>query len=61
ESGDVLDHPYPPQVDDFVNALNEGDRPLVTFEEAFDTHRVAFAIEKSLEENRPVELDELGL
>ncbi len=61
ESGDVLDHPYPPQVDDFVNALNEGGRPLVTFKQAFDTHRVAFAIEKSLEEGRPVQLDELKL
>jgi len=60
ESGDVLDHPYPPQVDDFVKCLLEGKDSMVTFEEAFRTHRVMFAIEKSLAEHRPVKLAEMG-
>ncbi|NLO05392.1 MAG: Gfo/Idh/MocA family oxidoreductase [candidate division WS1 bacterium] len=59
ESGDVLDHPYPPQIDDFIEAVVEDRDPLVSFQEAFDTHRVMFAIEKSLEEGRPVKLEEM--
>ncbi|MCD6360821.1 MAG: Gfo/Idh/MocA family oxidoreductase [Armatimonadetes bacterium] len=59
ESGDVLDHPYPPQVDDFMQCIMEGRDSSINFEEAFITHRVMFAIEKSLEESRPVKLDEL--
>ena len=59
ESGDVLDHPYPPQIDDFVAAVVEDRDPLVSFDEAFRTHRVMFAIEKSLAEGRPVRLDEM--
>ncbi|MGI5818809.1 MAG: Gfo/Idh/MocA family protein [Armatimonadota bacterium] len=59
ESGDVLDHPYPPQIDDFIAAVVEDREPLVSFDEAFRTHRVMFAIEKSLAEGRPVKLEEL--
>ncbi|MFW6437905.1 MAG: Gfo/Idh/MocA family protein [Armatimonadota bacterium] len=59
ESGDVLDHPYPPQIDDFIEAVVEDRDPLVGFDEAFRTHRVMFAIEKALAEGRPVKLDEL--
>ncbi|HCU35543.1 MAG TPA: 4,5-dihydroxyphthalate dehydrogenase [Armatimonadetes bacterium] len=59
ESGDVLDHPYPPQVDEFVECVKGGKDSSVNFEAAFGTHRVVFAIEKSLEENRPVRLSEM--
>jgi predicted dehydrogenase len=59
ESGDVLDHPYPPQIDDFIAAVIEDRAPQVTFDDAFNTHRVMFAIEKSLEEGRPVKLSEI--
>ncbi|MCD6350725.1 MAG: Gfo/Idh/MocA family oxidoreductase [Armatimonadetes bacterium] len=59
ESGDTLDHPYPPQVDHFVQCLQEDRDSSINFEEAFKTHRVAFAIEKSLAEGRPVRLEEL--
>ena len=59
ESGDVLAHPYPPQVDHFIDCLRAGRDSHVNFAEAFDTHLVMFAIEKSLEENRPVQLSEL--
>ncbi len=59
ESGDVLDHPYPPQIDDFIEAVIEDRDPLVSFDEAFRTHRVMFAIEKSLAEGRPVKLSEM--
>jgi len=59
ESGDVLAHPYGPQVQDFVDRVSKGEDSAVNFEEAFKTHQVAFAIEKSLEEKRPVKLSEL--
>ncbi len=59
ESGDVLDHPYPPQVDHFVECLLAGRDSSINFEEAFRTHRVMFAIEKSLAEGRPVKLAEM--
>jgi predicted dehydrogenase len=61
ESGDVLDHPYPPQVDEFIDCVKLGKKSSVDFESAFITHRVAFAIEKSLEEGRPVKLSELAV
>ena len=57
--GDVLDHPYPPQVDDFMKCLLEGRDSMVNFAEAFKTHRVIFAIDKSLAERRPVKLAEM--
>jgi len=60
ESGDVLDHPYPPQVDEFVQCLIEGKDSRINFEEAFRTHRVMFAIERSLTEGRPVKLAEMA-
>ena len=59
ESGDVLDHPYPPQMEHFIKCVQEDKRNFIDFEEAFKTHRVAFAIEKSLAEGRPVKLSEL--
>ena len=59
ESGDVLDHPYPPQIDDFIKCLQEGRDSRINFAEAFKTHRVMFAIERSLSEARPVKLSEL--
>lgn len=59
ESGDVMAHPYPPQVDDFMECVLEDRDSVINFEEAFITHRVMFAIEKSLEEGRPVKLSEM--
>jgi len=55
ESGDVLDHPYPPQVDHFVDCLLQDRDSFINFEEAFKTHQVLFAIEESLAEGRPIE------
>jgi predicted dehydrogenase len=59
ESGDVLDHPYPPQVDHFIECVRTGKDSFINFAEAFKTHRVMFAIEKSLAEGRPVDLSEM--
>jgi len=59
ESGDVLDHPYPPLIDDFMACILENRESIINVEEAFITHRVMFAIEKSLAEGMPVKLSEL--
>ena len=58
-SGDVLDHPYPPQVDEFVACLKAGKDSAINVAEAFKTHRVIFAIDKAIAEGRPVKLSEL--
>lgn len=58
-SGDVLDHPYPPQVNEFMAALKDGRDSIINFAEAFKTFRVVFAIDKAIAENRTVKLSEL--
>ena len=59
ESGDVLDHPYPPQIDHFAQCRLEDKDSSINFAEAFKTHRVRFAIEKPLAEGRPVRMEEM--
>jgi predicted dehydrogenase len=59
ESGDVLDHPYAPQIAEFVGCLREGRDSRINFAEAFRAHRVMFAVERSLAEGRPVRLAEM--
>ncbi len=58
-SGDVLDHPYPPQVDEFMACVKAGRDSIINFAEAFKTHRVIFAIDQAIAEGRPVKLSEL--
>lgn len=60
DSGDVSDHPYQPQFQAFIDALQENKpMPLTDFETSFETHRVVFACDKSAAEGRPVKLSEL--
>jgi predicted dehydrogenase len=59
ESGDVLAHPYGPQVDEFIGNIQTKKDSSVNFDEAYKTHRVAFAIEQSLVEKHPIRLSEL--
>ena len=59
ESGDVLDHPYGEVVDHFIEKIRQDKPNKIDFMQAFNTHRVIFAVEKSLEEKRPVKLSEL--
>lgn len=59
DSGDVAHHPYLPQFQAFVDALNEGETmPRTDFDTAFESHRVIYAADKSAAEGRPVELSE---
>ncbi|WP_395093682.1 Gfo/Idh/MocA family protein [Armatimonas sp.] len=61
DSGDVSDHPYPPQFQAFIDALQE-NRPMLhtDFATAFETHKVVFAAELSATERRPVKLSEFA-
>ena len=60
DSGDVNDHPYQEQFQAFVDSLRADEpMPLTDFDTAFETHRVAFAADRSAAEKRPVKLAEL--
>jgi predicted dehydrogenase len=60
DSGDVADHPYRPQMQAFVDALQAGrDMPLTDLATALETHRVVFAADLSAREGRPVQMSEL--
>ena len=60
DSGDVSDHPYRPQFQEFVNSINsDATMPLTDFDTAFESHRVVFAADKSAVEGRPVKLSEM--
>jgi predicted dehydrogenase len=60
DSGDVDDHPYQTQFQAFFDALAEGkDMPLTSFADAFNTHRVIAAADKSAAEKRPVKISEI--
>jgi len=61
DSGDVSDHPYQTQFQAFFSALEEGkDMPLTSFNDAFNSHRVIAAADKSATEGRTVKLSEIA-
>jgi predicted dehydrogenase len=60
DSGDVTEHPYEPQFRAFVESIQQDSTmPLTDFDTAFETHRVAFAADKSAKEGRPAPMDEM--
>ena len=62
DSGDVSDHPYQTQFQAFFEALEAGkDMPLSSFADAFVTHRVIAAADKSASERRAVKLSEIAV
>jgi UDP-N-acetyl-2-amino-2-deoxyglucuronate dehydrogenase len=62
DSGDVSDHPYQTQFQAFFDALDAGrDMPLTSFDDAFITHRVIAAADRSAAEKRPVRISEIPL
>ena len=61
DSGDVADHPYRTQFQAFFDALDAGkEMPLTSFSDAFTTHRVMAAADKSAAEGRPVKVAEIN-
>lgn len=60
DSGDVSDHPYQTQFEAFFEALEAGrDMALTSFADAFRTHRVIAAADRSAAEGRTVKLSEI--
>lgn len=60
DSGDVSDHPYQTQFQAFFDALDAGkEMPLTSFADAFQTHRVIAAADRSAAERRAVKLSEI--
>ena len=60
DSGDVSDHPYQTQFQAFFDALDAGkEMPLTSFADAFTTHRVMAAADRSAAEGRPVKISEI--
>ena len=60
DSGDVADHPYQTQFQAFFDALDAGqDMPLTSFADAFATHRVIAAADKSAADRRSVKISEI--
>jgi predicted dehydrogenase len=61
DSGDVSDHPYQTQFEEFFNALDKGQHmKLTSLPESLKSFEVLFAADKSAEEGgRPVKLSEL--
>ena len=62
DSGDVSDHPYETQFQAFFDALDAGkNMPLTSFADAFATHRVIAAADKSATERRAVKVGEIAV
>jgi predicted dehydrogenase len=62
DSGDVGDHPYQTQFQAFFDALDAGsEMPLTSFADAFETHRVIAAADRSAAEGRSVKISEVPI
>lgn len=60
DSGDVNDHPYQVEFDQFFESIARGEEmPLTGLREAVRTHEVIFAADRSWQEKRPVKLAEI--
>ena len=58
DSRDVAHHPYREQFSYFAECLEKGQDALNNAESAFETHRVAYAADKSAATGKPVRLSE---
>jgi predicted dehydrogenase len=57
DSGDVSDHPYTTQFQAFFDALDRGEKMSLTdIDDAFRSHEVIFAADRSATEGKPVRL-----
>jgi predicted dehydrogenase len=60
DSGDVAHHPYREQFSYFADCLDAGKEALNSAEAAFETHRVAYACDRSAATGKPVRLSEFA-
>jgi predicted dehydrogenase len=60
DSGDVSDHAYQTQFQAFFDALDRNEQmPRSSFADAFASHRVIAAADKSATERRAVKVEEI--
>jgi predicted dehydrogenase len=58
DSGDVANHPYVQQFSHFAECLETGTEATNNLESAFESHRVIFAADRSVETGLPVRMSE---
>jgi predicted dehydrogenase len=56
DSGDVTHHPFPQEIDHFIECIIEDKETIVSLDDAMKTQEVVFAADKSALENHPVKL-----
>ncbi len=56
DSGDVAHHPFKNMVDDFIDALKNNKEATANIYEAYKSHEICLAIDKSMESGKPVKL-----
>jgi predicted dehydrogenase len=56
DTPEVTHHPFPGEVDDFIDAILHDRRALVDITDAAKTHEIMFAAERSAREGRPIAL-----
>ncbi|NLE36609.1 MAG: Gfo/Idh/MocA family oxidoreductase [Pirellulaceae bacterium] len=56
DSGDVMHHGFGREIDHFVECIQENREPHCDVADAFHTHELCFAIDRSIEQGRPVRL-----
>jgi predicted dehydrogenase len=59
DSGDVTHHPFDGEIADFVESILAGKDAELSLADAAHTHAVAFALDRSASEGRPVQLKEI--
>ncbi|MFH0963823.1 MAG: Gfo/Idh/MocA family oxidoreductase [Planctomycetota bacterium] len=56
DSGDVTHHPFYGEIDELVSCILEGRESHLNVEDAYKTHEVCFAADRSAREGKPVRL-----
>ena len=56
DSGDVTHHPFPQEIDHFIDCIRNDKETEVSLADAMKTHAIVFAADKSAAEGHPVKL-----
>jgi predicted dehydrogenase len=56
DSYDVTHHPFDQEIDYFVDCIVDDQEPMIGIPDAYKTHEIAFAAERSAETGKPVAL-----
>jgi predicted dehydrogenase len=56
DSPEVSHHPFDEEIDYFVECIVEDKEPMIGFADAYKTHEIAFAAERSAASDKPVSL-----